>query len=67
MSSDICFVTSEPCVICEGKQKPDWSEPLYHSMRKVNIAYPEHMPSQIRWVAHSPNSNGVVLYYTHPQ
>ncbi len=41
--------------------------PIYHTRGKVNISFPGHMPSQTRRVAHSPNSNGVVLYYTHPQ
>src|SRR6266487_2068019 len=47
-------------VLCAGSGV----NPIYHTRGKVNIVFPGHRPSQIRWVAHSPNSNGVVWYYT---
>jgi len=38
--------------------------PWNHTSLNVNIACLGHKPSQIRQVADSPNSNGVVSYYT---
>ena len=41
--------------------------PFFHTSGKVNIACPGHRPTQTRLVASSPDSNGVVSYYTRPQ
>ena len=32
--------------------------PICHTEGKVNTAFPGHMPAQIHWEAHSPDSNG---------